>query len=170
LSLKKRQGTVASRERTDEKELMEKAFTQLEHRRPPPPTARTAPRHGERRQTEAGKKGVSLLNIGGMKGEELSQALGLYRALVYEKIEGNWVLPERRVAEESRLEATLVVRARRDGTLVDIQFQQKSGDSRFDDSVLKAVLKSKPFPPFPDIYSPKEEEIVIHFSPANGRS
>jgi outer membrane biosynthesis protein TonB len=51
----------------------------------------------------------------------------------------------------------------------DLHFEKKSGDPYFDDSVLKAILKSKPFPPFPDIYSPKEEEIVIHFAPENMR-
>ena len=52
----------------------------------------------------------------------------------------------------------------------DINFEKKSGNSYFDDSVLKAILKSKPFPPFPDIYSPQEEEIVIRFAPENVRS
>jgi TonB family protein len=60
----------------------------------------------------------------------------------------------------------MVVRTRRDGTVTDIQFEKKSGNPYFDDSVLKAILKSKPFPPFPDIYSPKEDDIVIRFSPA----
>ena len=110
-------------------------------------------------------KTVSLVKVGEMKGGELSQALMLYRALVNEKIESNWVLPERLNQGKVKLEAVVVVRVRRDGTVFDIQFEKKSGDSYFDDSVLKAVLKSKPFPPFPDIYSPKEEEIVIRFAP-----
>jgi TonB family protein len=113
---------------------------------------------------------VSLVNIGGMKGGELSQALMLYRALVNEKIQSNWVLPERLSQEKEDLEAVVVVRARRDGTVFDINFEKKSGNSYFDDSVLKAILKSKPFPPFPDIYSPQEEEIVIRFAPENVRS
>jgi TonB family protein len=89
----------------------------------------------------------------------------LYPPPVNEKIESDGALPERLRRGKGKLEAVVVVRVRRDGSVFDIQFEQKSGDSYFDDSVLKAVLKSKPFPPFPDIYSPKEEEIVIRFAP-----
>jgi hypothetical protein len=165
--LKKKQRTSAPNNEVEEVELAEEVVTKIE-RRPPPQTAvAKKPEKVERQQPGADTKKVSLVNIGGMKGGELSQALVLYRALVNENIENNWVLPERFNQEKDKLEAIVVVRARRDGSIFDIHFEKKSGDSYFDDSVLKAILKSKPFPPFPDIYSPKEEEIVIRFAPAN---
>lgn len=166
LSLKKRQGPVLPSRGGGETELLEKTLAGLERRPKSSPAPEKA--SGETPPPKAAKK-VSLVNIGGMKGEELSQALGLYRALIYDRIESNWALPEHRVPEKRELEAVVVVRARRDGTLSDIHFEKKSGDAYFDESVMKAILKSKPFPPFPDIYSPKEEEIVIRFSPS-GRS
>lgn len=162
LSLRKRQGPVLPSERGGESELLEKALARLERR----PKSSSAP---EKTPPPKTAKKVSLVNIGGMKAEELSQALGLYRALIYDRIESNWALPEHLVPEKRELEAVVVVRARRDGTLIDIHFEKKSGDPYFDESVMKAILKSKPFPPFPEIYSPKEEEIVIRFSPS-GRS
>ncbi|UCG13616.1 MAG: TonB family protein [Deltaproteobacteria bacterium] len=159
--LKKKQLAALPSYQPEEVEVDEQTLTKIEPRLPPsPPPAETD-------QVMAGKKKVSLVNIGGMMGEELSQALGLYRGLVNERIENNWAYPERLRAEQAMLEAIVVVRARRDGTVFDIQFEKKSGNPYFDDSVLKAILKSKPFPPFPDIYSPKEEEIVIRFSPPN---
>lgn len=167
LSLRKKQRNSAPSSEQEEVKLAEEVLTKIE-RSPPPPTAvekKTAKVEGG--QAAAGRKKVSLVNIGGMEGSELSQALVLYRALVNEKIENNWVLPERLNQEKDKLEAIVVVRARRDGSIFDIHFEKKSGDSYFDDSVLKAILKSKPFPPFPDIYSPREEEIVIRFAPAN---
>lgn len=165
LSLKKKQRTSAVVSEPEEVKLAEEVLSKIE-RRPPPTQAEVSAIDEEpARQPGASKKTVSLVKVGEMKGGELSQALMLYRALVNEKIESNWALPERLSRGKGKLEAVVVVRVRRDGTVFDIQFEQKSGDSYFDDSVLKAVLKSKPFPPFPDIYSPKEEEIVIRFAP-----
>ncbi len=165
LSLKKKQRTSAVVSEPEEVKLAEEVLSKIE-RRPPPAQAEVSAINEEpERQPGASKKTVSLVKVGEMKGGELSQALMLYRALVNEKIESNWALPERSSRGKGKLEAVVVVRVRRDGTVFDIQFEQKSGDSYFDDSVLKAVLKSKPFPPFPDIYSPKEEEIVIRFAP-----
>ena len=165
LSLKKKQRTSAVVSEPEEVKLAEEVLSKIE-RRPPPAQAEVSAINEEpERQPGTSKKTVSLVKVGEMKGGELSQALMLYRAMVNEKIESNWALPERLSRGKGKLEAVVVVRVRRDGTVFDIQFEQKSGDSYFDDSVLKAVLKSKPFPPFPDIYSPKEEEIVIRFAP-----
>jgi TonB family protein len=167
LSLKKKKRSSAVASEPEEVKLAEEVVRKIE-RSPPPSQAEVTRRKEEPEQRPAlGQKNVSLVKVGEMKGSELSQALMLYRALVNEKIESNWALPERASWGKGKLEAVVVVRVRRDGTVFDIQFEHKSGDSYFDDSVLKAVLKSKPFPPFPDIYSPKEEEIVIRFAPEN---
>ena len=173
LSLKKKQRAASPSKEAEEVKLAEEALTKIERRPSPPiPSQPEVSQKTEKAmlQSATSKKKVSLVKVGAMKGGELSQALMLYRALVNEKIESNWVLPDRLSQGEGELEAVVVVRARRDGTVFDIHFEKKSGDSYFDDSVLKAILKSKPFPPFPDIYSPKEEEIVIRFAPENVRS
>jgi colicin import membrane protein len=165
LTLKKKQRTSAVASEPEEVKLAEEVMSKIE-RRPSPAQAEVPTIDQESKgQPAPSRKTVSLVKVGEMKGGELSQALMLYRALVNEKIESNWALPERLNQGKDKLEAVVVVRVRRDGTVFDIQFEKKSGDSYFDDSVLKAVLKSKPFPPFPDIYSPSEEEIVIRFAP-----
>jgi TonB family protein len=169
VTLKKKNRSSAANEKAEEVKFAKEVLTKIERRPSPQPTVSKKPTDVPR-QSAPSKQKVSLVNIGGMKGGELSQALMLYRALVNEKIESNWVLPERLSRETEDLEAVVVVRARRDGTVFDINFEKKSGNSYFDDSVLKAILKSKPFPPFPDIYSPQEEEIVIRFAPENVRS
>lgn len=165
LSLRKKQRVAIPNDEVEEVKPAEKTLSKIERRPSPSPATQKTTAEPTRRPAGNLKK-VALENIGGMKGGELSQALVLYRALVNEKIENNWVYPEQLGANKGELEAVVVVRAQRDGTLTDIQFEKKSGNPYFDDSVLKAILKSKPFPPFPDIYSPKEEEIVIRFSPA----
>jgi colicin import membrane protein len=175
LSLRKRQGVLPSKQESEE-ELLAKALAKIERPEEPTPAQRGAqttaghPQGVGAREAQGTGTGVSLVNIGGMKGDELSQALALYRALIYERIESNWILPDRLMLEKKGLEAVVAVRARRDGTVTEIRFEKKSGDAYFDESVLKAIVKSKPFPPFPDLYSPKEEDIVIRFAPGNGRS
>jgi colicin import membrane protein len=174
LSLKKRPGALPSKQESEEA-LLEKALAKIERQKPQASTQRQEQSATSQTEGTAGGeaqgtgKSVSLVNIGGMKGDELSQALALYRALIYEKIESNWVLPDRLMLDKRGLEAIVMVRARRDGTVTEVRFEKKSGDAYFDDSVFKAVIKSKPFPPFPDIYSPKEEEIVMRFAPGNER-
>ncbi|MFP3869974.1 MAG: energy transducer TonB [Syntrophobacteria bacterium] len=169
---KSKRPVIADRqpEQQEQQEQIEKRSTKPKPEQPGSRAEAAGETGREQRLPKRSSKKVSLVNIGGMEGEDLSQALGLYRAMVYEKVEGNWVPPGGGIAKGTDLEALIVVRARRDGTIVDIRFEKKSGNARFDDSVLKAILKSKPFPPFPEIYSPKEEEIVIRFSPADGRS
>ena len=165
LSLRKKQRVASLNDEREELEPAEKSLKKTD-RRPSPSPSDQKEASGISRQSGVSQKKVSLENIGGMTGGELSQALMLYRALVNERIESNWAYPEQLNSEKGDLEAVMVVRTRRDGTVTDIQFEKKSGNPYFDDSVLKAILKSKPFPPFPDIYSPKEDDIVIRFSPA----
>lgn len=165
LTLKKKQRTSEVASEREEVKLAEEVLSKIESRLPPAQAETATIKEEPKRKVATSQKTVSLVKVGEMRGGELSQALMLYRALVNEKIESNWALPERLSQGKGKLEAVMVVKVRRDGTVFDIQFEQKSGDSYFDDSVLKAVLKSKPFPPFPDIYSPKEEEIVIRFAP-----
>jgi colicin import membrane protein len=170
LSLKKKKRAQLAGVRSEEVQPPTEVLAKIEQPSPLKPAPAPAPKTEKAvSKPPAGRKSVSLMQVGSMKGGELSQALMLYRALVNEKIESNWVLPERFSQSQDKLEAVVVVRTRRDGTVYDLHFEKKSGDPYFDDSVLKAILKSKPFPPFPDIYSPKEEEIVIHFAPENVR-
>jgi TonB family protein len=63
------------------------------------------------------------------------------------------------------IEAILVIKIRRDGTIMDVRFEKKSGNEIFDSSVWRAVQKANPLPPFPKTYSPPYEEIGIRFRP-----
>ena len=110
LSLKKKQRTSAPASEPEEAKLAEEVLSKIE-RRPPPAQAEVSPvNEGPERQPATGRKTVSLVKVGEMKGGELSQALMLYRALVNEKIERNWALPERSGRVKGKLEAVLVVR------------------------------------------------------------
>ncbi|NIR16586.1 MAG: hypothetical protein GWN86_22760, partial [Desulfobacterales bacterium] len=76
LKLKKKKSAITPSKKVEEVELAEKTLTKIERPSSPPPTVekKTA---DIPRPAAASKKQVSLMNIGGMKGSELSQALTL---------------------------------------------------------------------------------------------
>jgi colicin import membrane protein len=84
----------------------------------------------------------------------------IYRMEVENRIYSNWAYPERK-----ELKATIVLTVRRDGTILKTKIKRRSGDPLFDESALKAVQRSDPLPPFPEIYKKSYAEIKIIFNP-----
>ncbi len=86
----------------------------------------------------------------------------IYRMEVENRIYSNWAYPERK-----ELKAMIVLTVRRDGTILETKIKRRSGDPLFDESALKAVKRSDPLPPFPEIYKKSYDEIEIIFNPQN---
>ncbi len=86
-----------------------------------------------------------------------------YQMEVEDRIKDNWSYP---VALQSRedLEAILVVVVKRDGTIMKTEMKKGSSDPIFDESVLRAVKRSDPLPPFPEGYRKSYDEIEIKFN------
>lgn len=104
----------------------------------------------------AGERSVS--------GEALSLARSTYYAEVWDRIRKEWALPDELVSHKGNLGATIIIRIRRDGKILEARFEKRSGDKFFDESVWRAVWKADPLPPFPEIYSAKTDELGIRFS------
>ena len=87
----------------------------------------------------------------------------IYQMEVENRIKGNWSYP---VALRSKkdLEAVVVVVVRRDGTILDTEMKKGSADAVFDESVMRAVRRSDPLPPFPEGYKKSHDEIEINFN------
>lgn len=107
--------------------------------------------------------GGSSVTSTSTKGGQIGLARRLYYTEVWNAISSQWALPE--FLKSQKLEAILVLTVRRDGKIVSVRFEKKSGNNLFDESVLRAVRKADPLPPFPKIYSPPEEQIGIRFRP-----
>jgi colicin import membrane protein len=93
-------------------------------------------------------------------------AMNMYRVEVKEKIKSNWSYPVALGGSRSlkNLEAIVVVRAGKDGTIIKSWFKQKSSNYVFDESVLKAIERSDPLPPFPEGYRRTFDELEINFN------
>ena len=87
-----------------------------------------------------------------------------YLSAVYQKIHDHWVLPDLQNWDNS-LEAVLVIKIRRDGTVTDTFFERKSDNIYFNQFVLKAVKDASPLPPFPDQLQENIFELGLRFKP-----
>jgi colicin import membrane protein len=92
-----------------------------------------------------------------------SLSMRIYQESVKSHIQDNWSYP---AAMQNRkdLEVTVILRVKEDGTIMQKEFKKKSKDSIFDQSVLKAIEKSDPIPPFPEGYEKSYEEFEIRFT------
>ena len=99
-------------------------------------------------------------------GEQVGRAedgirIHMYRIDVYELIKNNWSFPAH--GDESPT-AIVVLTVQKNGTILKTHMTQSSGNERFDQSVMKAIKRSDPLPPFPDGYRKTHEEIEINFN------
>lgn len=109
---------------------------------------------------EGSRNGSNQASAGGA---QVGLARRLYYTEIWNAIRSNWALPD--FLKDKSLEAVLVVTVRRDGKILGLRFEKRSGNALFDDSAERAVMKADPLPPFPAIYSPPQEEIGVRFRP-----
>lgn len=88
--------------------------------------------------------------------------MALYQMEVETKIRSNWAYPV--AMDKKQLEAVVVILVKQDGTILRTRIERRSASALFDESVLKAVERSNPLPPFPDSYRKSSDEIEITFN------
>lgn len=88
--------------------------------------------------------------------------MALYQMEVEARIRSNWAYPV--ALDKKQLEAVVVIMVKQDGTILKTRIEKRSASPLFDESVLKAVERSNPLPPFPDSYRKSYDEIEITFN------
>jgi len=90
----------------------------------------------------------------------------LYQMAVEEQIKSNWSYPVALISPKKLrdLEAIVVIKVKEDGTIMKSWFKERSSNSIFDGSALKAIERSDPLPPFPEGYRKSYDEIEIRFN------
>ncbi|HUU81514.1 MAG TPA: TonB family protein [Acidobacteriota bacterium] len=101
---------------------------------------------------------------GGAAGDGIT--LRIYQMEVEEKIKSNWSYPVAfsSAQKQEGLQAVVVVKVRSNGTILESRFKKRSNSAMFDQSVLRALERSDPLPPFPEGYNKTREEIEITFN------
>ncbi len=97
---------------------------------------------------------------------ETGMAIRLYQMEVAERIKQNWSYPVaiNNPGEVQGIEAVVVVTVREDGSIVQSTVKKKSSSTLFDASVLRAIERSDPLPPFPEGYRKSTDDIEIRFN------
>lgn len=92
-----------------------------------------------------------------------SQESELYRTSLWNLIHSRWLIFEAGFDNREYLEAHVVMRLARDGSIQDVKLVKSSGDSMFDNSALLAIKRVGKFPPFPSEIAMESEEFEVSF-------
>lgn len=93
---------------------------------------------------------------------ESNTKMNAYYTLIWSRIKGKWALPQGILPREN-IDAIIQVRILRNGTVVDMSFEKKSGNRYFDESAIKAIKKASPFSPLPEWIKDNSIELGIRF-------
>jgi TonB family protein len=93
---------------------------------------------------------------------DAGQRMNPYYAEIWARIRGQWSLPQG-ILPKGNVETVINTRILRNGAVVDIGFEKKSGNRYFDDSAVRAIKKASPLPPLPSWIRGNDIEIGIRF-------
>jgi TonB family protein len=118
------------------------------------------------RQNQRNKQKTSMVSSAAspakMSESEINAQTNEYIGVVWSRVKKNWTMPQALMPKEN-IETIIDVRISRSGALEHMGFEKRSGNRYFDDSTLRAVKKSSPFPPLPSWIMDKSIEIGIRF-------
>lgn len=109
-----------------------------------------------------GGGGGGLPGSGG-SGAPLDPAMQKYLLDIWEKIKGAWNVPG--IAQKKDLETIVMIKIRKDGRIVDINIEKRSGNRIYDESVLRVLRAVEPLPPIPSSLNTDALEIGFRFLP-----
>lgn len=98
-------------------------------------------------------------------GTPISDIKRIYYAEVVFSIQRNWAFSEQLAGDEKNLYNEVGFKIMRNGEIKDVWFDRRSGNSYFDESTRKAILKSSPLPPIPDQIKDNFLELMARFTP-----
>lgn len=107
--------------------------------------------------------GMGLPGSGGGSGAPLDPAMQKYLLDIYEKIKNAWNVPG--MAQKKDLETIITIKLRKDGRIVDMNIEKRSGNRVYDESVLRVLRAVEPLPPIPSSLNTDSLEIGFRFLP-----
>jgi TonB family protein len=91
-----------------------------------------------------------------------------YYAEIWSRIRGQWSLPQE-ILPKGNVETVINARILRNGAVVGVDFEKRSGNRYFDESAVRAIKKASPLPPLPPWIRDDSIEIGIRFRSAELR-
>ncbi|MEI6126006.1 MAG: TonB family protein, partial [Pseudomonadota bacterium] len=118
----------------------------------------------EEQKTDSAAENTPPATGGGGGGGTTNLRFSLYYRTIWNKIQQAWVLPPYD-KKSGHLETIVVITISREGKILGMEFEKKSGDENLDNSVIRAIKKADPLPPFPPDLKESVMEIGIRFIP-----
>ncbi|RJP85593.1 MAG: cell envelope integrity protein TolA [Desulfobacteraceae bacterium] len=110
-----------------------------------------------------GSEGPDASSSAGSSSRNFSQ-IEIFVSQVSMRMKNNWVFSEKLAGETRGLESRLVIKIMPDGTITDVWFEKRSGNTYLDNSAYKTVMKSNPLPPLPE--GMPYYHLVLGFTPS----
>lgn len=104
-------------------------------------------------------------SAGGGGGDKTSMRFQVYHTEVWQRIRTHWIVPEAMIKSTRGLETIVVIIIRRNGSLAGVRLEKSSGNTRYDQTALRAVKKAGPYPPLPIGYRRATYEMGVRFRP-----
>ena len=101
---------------------------------------------------------------GGAGGRLMDPALARYLIGVREKIETTWHIPFIS-SQKQNLEVNATIKIRKDGRIVDINIDKRSGNRVYDESVVRVLRMIDPLPPLPSSVTEDPLEVELSLRP-----
>ncbi|MCX8021333.1 MAG: TonB C-terminal domain-containing protein [Syntrophorhabdaceae bacterium] len=120
---------------------------------------------GQGGQTGSLKGGSSGVGFGGEGGlRPIDPNTQRYILGVWERIKESWGMPG--IASYKKdLETIVTIKIRKDGRIVDINMEKRSGNKIYDESILRVLRSVDPLPPLPSTVETDTIEIGFRFLP-----
>ncbi len=119
---------------------------------------------GQDRKLSNKSAGRSGRSGGGSAARDMSR-MEVYQAEVAVEMKNNWVFSESLAGGDARgLESRLVIKIMPDGSITDVWYAKRSGNTYLDQSAYRTVKKSDPLPPLPEGYP--YYHLMLGFTPS----
>ncbi|MGD0234839.1 MAG: TonB family protein [Syntrophorhabdales bacterium] len=106
----------------------------------------------------------NLSGRGGAGGRLTDPAFASWLEGVQEKINDAWHIPFMS-SQQKNLEATATIKIRKDGRIVDISIDKRSGNRVYDESVVRVLRMIDQLPPLPSSVTEDPLELELHLRP-----
>lgn len=157
---------VAAREKTTKEELsrLEERIRDMKKRADYLDVSKTKTAGaGGKGGTGAGAPGLPFGSEGG--GKPLDPATQKYILDIWDKVKSAWGVPG--MTYKKDLETIVIIRIRKDGRIVDINIEKRSGNRIYDESILRVLRAVDPLPPIPASLNTDSMELGFRFLPGD---
>lgn len=111
----------------------------------------------------SGAAGLPLSGDG--TGRPLDPLTQKYLMDIWDKIKGAWNVPG--MASRKDLETIVTIKIRKDGRIVDINVEKRSGNRVYDESIIRALRAVEPLPSIPQSLNMDSIEVGFRFLPGD---